>query len=119
MNDETDEKQKAEHQGFSVAWHRMMEIKAQGLKGNEAAVNRLHIEISQLSRVTHLDFSGYGLEVLPEDIGTLMQLEELDLQDNPLCRLPDCIEKMLTFTKDHPDLLAKAQHGFVKNLGAA
>jgi quinolinate synthase len=30
-----------------------------------------------------------------------------------------CIERMLTFTKDHPDLLAKAQHGFVKSIGAA
>jgi quinolinate synthase len=31
----------------------------------------------------------------------------------------DCIERMLTFTQDHPDLLAKAQHGFVKNIGIA
>ena len=31
----------------------------------------------------------------------------------------DCIERMLTFTKDHPDLLAKAQHGFVKKIGVA
>ena len=31
----------------------------------------------------------------------------------------DCIERMLTFTKDYPDLLAKAQHGFVKNIGVA
>ena len=31
----------------------------------------------------------------------------------------DCIERMLTFTKEHPDLLAKAQHGFVKNIGVA
>jgi quinolinate synthase len=31
----------------------------------------------------------------------------------------DCIERMLAFTKDHPDLLAKAQHGFVKNIGVA
>lgn len=31
----------------------------------------------------------------------------------------NCIERMLAFTKDHPDLLAKAQHGFVKNIGAA
>jgi quinolinate synthase len=29
-----------------------------------------------------------------------------------------CIERMLKFTADHPDLLAKAQHGFVKNIGA-
>ncbi len=29
------------------------------------------------------------------------------------------IERMLDFTKNHPDLLAKAQHGFVKNIGAA
>lgn len=31
----------------------------------------------------------------------------------------NCIERMLTFTTDHPALLAKAQHGFVKNIGAA
>jgi quinolinate synthase len=31
----------------------------------------------------------------------------------------DCIERMLTFTKEHPDLLAKAQHGFVKKIGVA
>lgn len=31
----------------------------------------------------------------------------------------DCIERMLAFTKEHPDLLAKAQHGFVKNIGVA
>ena len=30
-----------------------------------------------------------------------------------------CIERMLNFTKNYPDLLAKAQHGFVKNIGAA
>jgi quinolinate synthase len=30
-----------------------------------------------------------------------------------------CIEKMLSFTSNHPELLAKAQHGFVKNIGAA
>ena len=30
-----------------------------------------------------------------------------------------CIERMLAFTQNHPDLLAKAQHGFVKNIGAA
>jgi quinolinate synthase len=30
-----------------------------------------------------------------------------------------CIESMLDFTKNHPDLLAKAQHGFVKNIGVA
>jgi len=29
-----------------------------------------------------------------------------------------CIERMLDFTKSHPDLLAKAQHGFVKNIGS-
>jgi quinolinate synthase len=31
----------------------------------------------------------------------------------------DCVERMLSFTQDHPDLLAKAQHGFVKNIGVA
>jgi quinolinate synthase len=30
-----------------------------------------------------------------------------------------CIERMLDFTTSHPELLAKAQHGFVKNIGAA
>jgi len=30
-----------------------------------------------------------------------------------------CIERMLAFTQNYPDLLAKAQHGFVKNIGAA
>ncbi|MBU3539649.1 quinolinate synthase NadA [Polynucleobacter sp. UB-Tiil-W10] len=30
-----------------------------------------------------------------------------------------CIDRMLDFTKNHPDLLAKAQHGFIKNIGAA
>ncbi len=30
-----------------------------------------------------------------------------------------CIERMLTFTGTHPELLAKAQHGFIKNIGAA
>lgn len=30
-----------------------------------------------------------------------------------------CIERMLDFTQNHPDLLTKAQHGFVKNIGAA
>ena len=30
-----------------------------------------------------------------------------------------CIERMLHFTQQHPELLAKAQHGFVKNIGAA
>jgi quinolinate synthase len=30
-----------------------------------------------------------------------------------------CIERMLDFTTKYPDLLAKAQHGFVKNIGAA
>jgi quinolinate synthase len=30
-----------------------------------------------------------------------------------------CIEKMLSFTSNHPELLAKTQHGFVKNIGAA
>ncbi len=30
-----------------------------------------------------------------------------------------CITRMLDFTAAHPDKLAKAQHGFVKNIGAA
>ena len=30
-----------------------------------------------------------------------------------------CIERMLNFTSQHADLVAKAQHGFVKHIGAA
>jgi quinolinate synthase len=30
-----------------------------------------------------------------------------------------CIDRMLNFTTEHPELLAKAQHGFVKNIGSA
>jgi quinolinate synthase len=30
-----------------------------------------------------------------------------------------CILRMLDFTSTHPELLAKAQHGFIKNIGAA
>ena len=30
-----------------------------------------------------------------------------------------CIDRMLSFTTEHPELLAKAQHGFVKNIGSA
>ena len=30
-----------------------------------------------------------------------------------------CIERMLDFTQNHPELLAKAQHGFIKHIGAA
>ena len=30
-----------------------------------------------------------------------------------------CITRMLDFTAAHPEKLAKAQHGFVKNIGAA
>ena len=30
-----------------------------------------------------------------------------------------CIDRMLDFTQQHPDLLAQAQHGFVKNIGVA
>ena len=40
--------------------------------------------------------------------------------DEPVrTRALGCIERMLDFTKNHPDLLARAQHGFVKNIGAA
>lgn len=30
-----------------------------------------------------------------------------------------CIDRMLAFTSQYPELLAKAQHGFIKNIGAA
>lgn len=34
-------------------------------------------------------------------------------------RAVHCIERMLAFTASHPEKLARAQHGFVKDLGAA
>ena len=53
----------------------------------------------------------------------------LDCLENQVCEIhvPEpirnralgCIERMLNFTTNHPNLLAKAQHGFVKNIGAA
>jgi quinolinate synthase len=31
----------------------------------------------------------------------------------------NCIDRMLRFTAENPEKLARAQHGFVKNIGAA
>ena len=44
---------------------------------------------------------------------------EIHVEEGTRIKALACIEKMLDFTKNHPDLLAKAQHGFVKNIGAA
>jgi quinolinate synthase len=30
-----------------------------------------------------------------------------------------CVDRMLAFTAAHPERLAQAQHGFVRNLGSA
>ena len=47
------------------------------------------------------------------------QTGEILIEENIRSQAKICIEKMLDFTSQHPDLLAKAQHGFVKNIGAA
>jgi quinolinate synthase len=47
------------------------------------------------------------------------QTGEIFVEENIRVKAQGCIEKMLDFTKNNPDLLAKAQHGFVKNIGAA
>ena len=44
---------------------------------------------------------------------------EIHVEENTRIKALACIERMLDFTKNHPELLAKAQHGFVKNIGAA
>lgn len=44
---------------------------------------------------------------------------EIFIPESTRIKALSCIERMLDFTKNHPDLLAKAQHGFVKNIGAA
>ena len=44
---------------------------------------------------------------------------EITVEEAIRVKAQACIERMLDFTKNHPDLLAKAQHGFVKNIGAA
>jgi quinolinate synthase len=47
------------------------------------------------------------------------QSGEIFIDENIRSDAQICIEKMLSFTSKHPELLAKAQHGFVKNIGAA
>jgi quinolinate synthase len=44
---------------------------------------------------------------------------EIFIEESMRAKALTCIDRMLAFTKNHPDLLAKAQHGFVKNIGAA
>jgi quinolinate synthase len=44
---------------------------------------------------------------------------EIHVEESTRVKAQACIERMLDFTKNHPELLARAQHGFVKNIGAA
>jgi quinolinate synthase len=44
---------------------------------------------------------------------------EIFIEESVRIKALTCIDRMLDFTKNHPELLAKAQHGFVKNIGAA
>jgi quinolinate synthase len=44
---------------------------------------------------------------------------EIFIEEDIRVKALGCIERMLEFTQNHPALLAKAQHGFVKNIGAA
>jgi hypothetical protein len=44
---------------------------------------------------------------------------EIFIEESVRTKALTCIDRMLDFTKNHPDLLAKAQHGFVKSIGAA
>ena len=47
------------------------------------------------------------------------QTGEIQVEESIRARAQSCIERMLDFTKNNPELLAKAQHGFVKNIGPA
>jgi len=47
------------------------------------------------------------------------QTGEIQVEESIRSKAQNCIERMLDFTKNNPELLAKAQHGFVKNIGAA
>ena len=47
------------------------------------------------------------------------QTGEIQVEEEIRAKAQSCIERMLDFTKNNPALLAKAQHGFVKNIGAA
>lgn len=47
------------------------------------------------------------------------QSGEIFINEDVRIKAKICIEKMLDFTANNPELLAKAQHGFVKNIGAA
>jgi len=53
------------------------------------------------------------LQCLEEDCG------EISVPELTRSKALVCIERMLDFTTHHPELLAKAQHGFVNNIGAA
>jgi leucine-rich repeat protein SHOC2 len=48
---------------------------------------------------TVLDLRGYGLETLPEDIGTLTHLTKLDLNGNRLTSLPESIGNLTNLTE--------------------
>ena len=47
------------------------------------------------------------------------QSGEIHVEETIRAKAQSCIERMLDFTKNNPELLARAQHGFVKNIGAA
>jgi quinolinate synthase len=44
---------------------------------------------------------------------------EIEVKEPIRSKALECILRMLDFTSTHPELLAKAQHGFIKNIGAA
>ena len=46
------------------------------------------IEEARKSKATELDLSGEGLSQLPESLGQLSQLQQLDLSDNQLTAVP-------------------------------
>jgi quinolinate synthase len=47
------------------------------------------------------------------------QTGEILIEETIRTKALGCIERMLSFTSAHPELLEKAQHGFIKNIGAA
>ncbi len=47
------------------------------------------------------------------------QSGEIFIEESIRSKAHFCIDRMLTFTQNHSELLAQTQHGFVKNIGAA
>jgi internalin A len=60
---------------------------------------RRRIAKAERSRSLSLNLSGFGLASVPDTIGQLTSLTELDLSDNQLASVPDVVGQLTTLTK--------------------